>query len=496
MASRRQAALGAFWGTVERVTTQGVSFLVVLILARLLGPSAYGLVALAATIALFGQTLLGETFSEALVQAKELEPAHASSLFWLLVGAGLLAAAAVVLAADGLAGFFNQPDLAPVLRALSLLVPLTALQAVPTALFKRALNFRALAIASAGGTVIAGVTGVVLAFAGFGAWSLVANLLVQNAVLAAAIWRQSSFRPQLIYSHRHVRELWSYGQYMFLLRIAAFTFNQSPRILIGYFYDAAALGAFSLGLRIVETMIQLLALPASSVAVPVIARLRYEPTRLSRAILAATQITAMAALPAFIGFVLVAPAMVPLFFGPRWTSSVPIVQIIAVYGVAGAAALLWGGIVGGLGRPDLNLATTGAGAIVSVALMLAAAPWGLHASAIAFVVRGYITLPVMPVFIARVTGVSAWAQYRVFGPIILATATMAAAVQTLLALLGGRLHPLALLLGAVPLGAAAYVLGLFLFARPALRLGASVLGEIRPGPKPNPSDVRPADTTG
>src|SRR5215468_4164401 len=92
MASRRQAALGTIWGVVERAATQGISFVVVVVLARFLGPQTFGLVTLAATIALFGQTLIGETFSQALIQAKVLDGDHIAAIFWLLLTAGLAGA--------------------------------------------------------------------------------------------------------------------------------------------------------------------------------------------------------------------------------------------------------------------------------------------------------------------------------------------------------------------------------------------------------------------
>jgi O-antigen/teichoic acid export membrane protein len=483
VASQKQAALGAFWGTVERAATQGISFLVVLVLARLLGPENYGLVTLAATIALLGQMLLGETFSEALVQAKTLEAEHVSTLFWVLLGASLSAAASIMAAADFLSLQFEQPQLAPILRALSPLLVVTALQAVPAALFKRDLNFRALAVASTSGTVMGGLAGMTLAFAGFGPWSLVANLLTQNTIIAATIWRQSRFRPSFIYSHRHLRDLWSYGQYTFLLRIAAFTANQSPRILIGYLFGPAALGAFSLGLRIIEVMIQLLTLPSANVAVPVIAKVREEPQRLERAILSATQLTALTSAPAFFGLAAIAPILVPLVFGGHWTQSVPIVQILAIYGVVVSYVLIWNGIIGGLGRPDINLTTSVIAAVLSVSLVLLASRWGLMATSLVFVIRGYVIAPLQPFFISRLTGIRAVKQFRVLGPIVLAAAGMALAVESLLAGLGDVLTPIFLAPLAIAVGGTVYGLGLLLFARSAIRLGISILGDLRPRQK-------------
>ena len=483
MASKKQAARGTFWATVERAATQGISLVVVLILARLLGPENYGVVTLAATIALFGQTLLGETFSQALIQTKQLESEHVSSLFWVLFGAGVLATGVVLIAAGSLARLFALPQMTAILQALSPLLVFTSLQAVPTALFKRELDFRALAAASMGGTLLGGAAGIGLAFAGFGPWSLVANLLVQNAVVTAAIWRQSGFRPNFLYSHRHLKDLWSYGQYTFFLRIAAFTANQSPRILIGYLFGAPALGAFSLGLRVVEIMYQLLSLPAANVLLPVIATVRHDKKKLERAVLGSTLLTAMISVPAFVGLALIAPLAVPLVFGPQWTSSVIIVQILAAYGIIVSSGLIWGSIVAGLGRPDINLAVATMAAIVSVGLLLLMAPWGLVAAAIAFVLRGYAALPTFPFIISRLTGITLSTQARVYAPILAAAAAMALVVMTVIQELSPFLTPLEVIGIAVLCGAASYAMALYVFARPALRLGGSILADLNPRQK-------------
>ena len=480
MTSQRQATLGVFWGVIERATTQGVSFITVLLLARLLGPETYGLVTLAATIALLGQSLVGETFSQALIQQKTLEPEHASSLFWVLLGAGLAATFLQLLLADRIALVFGEAELAPILRALAPLMFMAAIQAVPAALFKRELKFRALAMASATGTVVGGVAGVALAYSGFGPWSIVASLLIQNALVTASVWRLSLFRPEVAFSSSRFFDLWSYGQYTLLLRIAAFAANQGPRILVGYLFGPLALGAFSLGLRVVEMLYQLLTLPAVNVAIAVIAKVRDDSKALERAIFEVTQLSVMVSAPIFVLLALIAPLIVPLLFGPRWTDSIEIVQILCVYGVVGACGLIWGSIVAGLGRPDITLRTTATAAAVSLGILLLTAQYGVVAASIAFVVRGYVTLPFMPIVIARLTGISALRQYRVFVPILASVAIMAVAVKTLIVLSAPFLSPLVLGVAAIASGALVYASALYIFASPALKLGASFLGHLRP----------------
>lgn len=464
----------------ERVATQGMTFAVLLILARILGPQNYGLVALAATIALFGQMLLGETFSQALIQEKNIEQAHSASLFWLLAFLGLLAAALQFLAAGWLADFFAQPAVMPILQALSPLLLLSALQAVPVALLRRELNFRAVFAASTTGTLIGGASAVAMALTGFGVWSLVANLLVQSVIVTGSIWLRSTFRPSREFSLSHLSALWFYSRHVLLQRLAAFAANQSPRLIVGYVFGPVALGAFSLGLRIIEMLYQLLVIPATNVILPLIARIRENPERLEKAILGATHMTAVLAAPVYLTLGMCAPMAIPLIFGPHWQASVPLVQILCFYGVILSCGQIWQSILGGLGRPDVAVRITIAAAVTSVGALLLSTHWGPIAAAGAFVFRGYVTLPLMPLIIARLTGVPATRQYAVFLPLALATALMAMAEELALTALAGTVTDAFLLAAVLTTGAVVYGAALYVLDRRAIQKGFSILKHLQP----------------
>jgi PST family polysaccharide transporter len=481
MALQQRASIGFLWGTAERIAVRGGSFVVAMILARILGPANYGLVILASTIALLGQTLLSETFSEALIQATDIEPQHASSVFWLLTGAGLLATVALLAGADLLAIPFGEPDLAPLLRALSPLLLLAGLQAVPMALFKRDIDFRSLAATATGGTVVGGIVGIGLAFAGAGPWSLIASMLAQAVVATAALWHRSRFRPEWSFSHTHLAELWSYGQFTFLLRLAAFVSNQSPRLLVGYLFGPEALGIFSLGLRITETLTELVGLPAANVALPVIARLRHDPVLLKKTIISATQLSAMVAIPPFLCLAVTAPFAVPLLFGPKWIAAIPMVQALSLLGIVAANALVSINILRGLGRPAVTLGVTVSGAVVTLVVFLLAAPFGFAATVIAYVIRGYSIVVSMPFVIQRLTGIDAGSQYRALAPVLLAGGVTALAAEATVIGLQGALAPIVLLAAVIVVGGVCYAAALRIFAPRAMNLGLSILAQLRPG---------------
>jgi PST family polysaccharide transporter len=237
-------------------------------------------------------------------------------------------------------------------------------------------------------------------------------------------------------------------------------------------------------LRIVEILYQLLVMPATSVIVPLIAKIRETPLRLESAILGATQLVTMVAVPVYIALAITAPIAIPMIFGEKWTDSVPLLRLLCIYGVIASCGLIWQSILGGLGRPDVALKTTMVAAVTSVTVLLLGARWGLTAAAAAFVFRGYITFPFMPLVLAKLTGIPAARQYRVFVPVAAATTVMAGAISALMAALDGRLPPPLLLATVLVAGAAAYAATLLLVARTALQKGLAMLGHIHPRQSP------------
>jgi PST family polysaccharide transporter len=280
----------------------------------------------------------------------------------------------------------------------------------------------------------------------------------------------------------HLASLWSYGQYTFVLRLAAYAANQGPRILVGYFFGAAVLGHFSVALRIVETIHQLIAVPAMNVLVPLAARYRLDRLRLHRGIIESTQLCAMVAVPAFVGLAVIAPAAMPLVFGRQWGGGAAIVQLLAAYGLIGSSAFLYRGIIAGLGRPDINLVTTLIVAVLGVALMALVAPWGPMATAAVFVARGYLIYPWLPWVVRRLCGVPTAMQLRGYGPVLCAAAIMALVMVAFQEAAAHALHPAVLVAVEVGLGTAVYTAMLYMVGRPAFRLGLTMLAVVRARP--------------
>ncbi|HEU0214277.1 MAG TPA: oligosaccharide flippase family protein, partial [Jiangellaceae bacterium] len=191
----RTAVRGLAWTMLRSVSSRLVGSLVFVVLARLLDPRAFGTIALASVFVVLLSLLVEAGFGEALIQRKEVTSSDLDTAFWLsnAMGTGL---ALIMAASAGVVGeLLGQPELAPVLRVLSLVLVLAALASVPQALLRRELAFRQIAIRGVAATLAGGAVGVGMAVAGWGVWSLVGQILANTVVGTAALWLACPWRP-------------------------------------------------------------------------------------------------------------------------------------------------------------------------------------------------------------------------------------------------------------------------------------------------------------
>ena len=184
------------WSTLESVAGQGLSFLVFLLLARILAPADFGVVAIANVYVLVAQFFIFQGLGQAIIQFDDLDDEHLDTVFWINLGVGVFFLVLTLLAAGVVQHWFAVPSLAAILRGLSPIFILAALSDVQNNLLTRRLQFRALALRTLSSYFAGGITGVVLALSGAGAWSLVGQQVVLWAVNLVALWGASDWRPR------------------------------------------------------------------------------------------------------------------------------------------------------------------------------------------------------------------------------------------------------------------------------------------------------------
>ncbi|MDZ8185818.1 MAG: MOP flippase family protein [Nostoc sp. ChiSLP02] len=402
---RQKALKGVFWSAIQNWGRQAIAFIVFALLARLLGPETFGLVASATIFLTFVGIFLDQGFSVAIVQRKELETEHLDTAFWTNLGIGLLMTIFGIAAAELVADFFSQPQLVPVIRWLSLSFVIISLSSTQEAIFQRNLDFKPLAVRELVAVCISGAVGVTMAFMGFGVWSLVSQQLVNGLVKVLVLWSASDWRPRFKFSQKHFKDLFSFGINVVGTQILNFINRRSDDLLISYFLGPVALGYYSVAYRLLIIMTQLLTGVTNQVAMPAFSRLQQEPEKLKNAFYKVTQLTSLISFPAFLGMAALAPELVRVLFGDQWLPSIPVMQVLAFIGIVHSVTYFNSTVITAMGKPEWKLKLNLMHSVANVVGFAIAVHWGIVAVAAVYVIRSYLLTPVDLWFIRKLIGI-------------------------------------------------------------------------------------------
>ena len=462
--TERKIIKGAVWASLGSWGGSLVSFLVFVVTARLLGPDAFGVVALAWLVLTFPDLFLSKTVAETIIQKEGLTAEHSNSLFWIAVLASLGLVVGVVLLTPLISTFFKSDELQSILPLFGgLLIPI-ALKAVPFGLMRRALRFKELAFASMISLLVAGFVGVTLAALGFGVWSLVALAFVEYVISLVLVWRAAAWRPTGFIHWPSVREMVPFARNTFAAAFITQVSVQFPRFIIGAYFGVVALGIYMIAWNTLERLSSILMAPVRNVALPAITETRSDVAAFQEAYTRVLTFSAQITYPVYIGAAAIAPIAVPLLFGAQWVQSGILAQIFLFIGLRSGVTELNSAVIKGFDRTDLALALSSINLVINVALVLLAIPFGLVAVAFAVLARRFITWPLSAYFVKKSCGLSVRHQFMAGLPALFAVLVMFAAVVGVGRSLGDTVPDPALLVLMVLVGVFVYGAGSFLIA--------------------------------
>ena len=341
------------------------------VLAAIVGPAEFGVMALALIYIGFIDMILQQGFVGAIIQRKVLRQSHVTSIFWLLIAfSGVLSGAGVLLGPYW-AGAYRTPVLASVIPVLSLAIPLGALGLVPTALLTRHFRIRALTVRSVASAAISSALAIPLALAGFGVWSLVAMHLSYITtstilVLAAARWR-----PTFEFRWAAARQLLPFSLSNFAARAGDFVVSQTDAIVIGLFWGPTAVGIYRLAARLVTMALEFLSGPLQFVSFPEFSKLQNNLDRLRHSLLAYTGFATILTWPFLVVLALAGP-YIPRLMGNKWAGVEYALAPLVVYGALATLTDFLGPLLKSVGRPGTLAAivwTQGALAALAFAMV-------------------------------------------------------------------------------------------------------------------------------
>ena len=461
-ATGRAIAKGAAWRLVEAAGGEGLALLVFVVMARLLVPEHFGVVALAGVVIAAAQVLLTSGLSDAIVQGEAAGDSRLATAFWLNLWLGLTLMILVMAIAHPLATLFVEPSLAPVLIALAPILPIAAAAAVLQARFVRRLAFKPIALRVLGAAAVGGVVGLGLALAGFGVWALVALQLTGTTMGLVVLILADPWRPRLVFDRQEALSLGRFALPLLGTHLTRFAGKKLDLAVLGLFVSTTSVGHYFLATRLIFALGMATHYTVATLTLPVLARLRQHAPALREAAGRTLWLASVVCLPTSLGLALVADPLVPLLFGEPWRPSVLPLRILAALGIAYALCLVAGQILVAAGRPALFFRLTLANAALFLVMVSAAAPFGLAAVALAGGLANVLMLPGYIAAVDRTVGLDGFIREQ--APIWVAAAIMTAGVLAADAGIGRGLEPpLRLGLG-IATGVVAYAGALCLLA--------------------------------
>ncbi|WP_158507157.1 lipopolysaccharide biosynthesis protein [Subtercola sp. Z020] len=382
------------WNAIALVGRQGIILVASVILARLLGPTAYGIVAQANVYIALTTLLLDQGLTAALISQKKITRDTAGAAATVNLGLAVVFILVTVPLAGPVASFLNTPELVSVLPVLALGLILKSIAIVPRMLLMRTLNFKSIAYSDVGSAVLGGVLGILAALLGFGYWAIVVQLVASD-LLAAIILYVAARPPLPNLRMRALGDSIGFGTRVFIGNLIAFASRNIDNVLVGKFFGSQQLGYYSLAYKVLLTPIQMVGQVVTRVLFPAISRVRDNHAEVSRLILRSTRGISFIAFPlmAFIG--VSAEDTIGFFLGASWLPAVLVLQVLSVTGARQAVTAVNAPVLLGLNRSDIHLRFNIAAAIVQIAGMIAGLPWGIVGVAVGYTIAGILLTPVI-----------------------------------------------------------------------------------------------------
>lgn len=354
---KRSVLSGLKWNTMSVVATKSTDFIVMLILARLLVPEAYGIVGMAMLVVGMLEVVSDMGLYNALIQRKEddLTETRYSSAFWFLLTISLtFVLCFYFFISPAGASFYNEPRLVPILNALSIYLFFNISSIIPRVILTRKLNFKTLVTITFLGTAISSAVAIIMALVGFGVWSLVAKYIVGSGVILASYWLKVGWRPSFVFQKSVLIDMAGYSTFTQLNGILHFFRKNLDYLIIGKLVSSHMLGIYTLAFMLSLTLKSQLYSIFNKVFFPVYSKLQDNPEQIKKYYLQTMRMTAIVTFPISIVFIGLAEEIILFFFGDAWLEAAQPLRVLSVASMIFAISGTPAEVLKGIGKPSIS----------------------------------------------------------------------------------------------------------------------------------------------
>jgi len=327
---KNKTVKGASWSFIDSIAGQGITFLVGLVLARLLTPEEYGLIGIITIFIAVFNSIVDSGFSNALIRKNDAKDIDYNTVFISNLVVSVMLFGVLFLCAPAISKFFDQPQLIPLLRVMGSIVIINAFAIIQRTIFVKKVDFKTQTKVSLISSIASGAVGIGMAVGGWGVWSLVGQQISRQFLNSAFLWLFSNWYPKLQFSFQSFKELFNFGWKLLVSGLIDTVWREIYQVVIGKWYAPATLGQYTRAQQFASICSSNLTTVVQRVSYPVLSSVQDDKERLKNGYKGIIKVTMLLTFTLMLGLAAVAKPMVLALIGEQWLPCVPFLQIICL----------------------------------------------------------------------------------------------------------------------------------------------------------------------
>ena len=469
---KKKTVKGVAWTSLNQFLNVGLGFVISVILARLLSPNDYGLLAMIGVCNAIAFAFLDSGFAGALVRKPNLTEDDTTTAFFFNLMAGVILFGILWLVAPWVSVFYDKPILTPLVRAEGSLLIVSSFKIVQQTQLTRALNFRAKMIIRVVANICGGITGIVAAYSGLGVWSLVAMHIADSMISLVLLWINSPWRPRGKWSKTSFRYLWGYGSKLLASGLLDTIYGNIYPIVIGKFYSAADLGQYTRAKGYAALPSGTLTGVIQQVSFPVLSQIQEDDVRLGNNYRRMLRFTVFIVFPVMMGMAALAYPLVISLVTDKWAQCVPYLQVICFASMWYPVHSINLNLLQVKGRSDLFLRLEIIKKALITVVIFVCVPFGIMGICCGAIFTSLACLAINTYYTGKLINVGFVRQMMDMTPTLLASLAMGAVVYFAVMPFDNNWVKLAI---GIPLGAAFYLAIAKIFRMPELQEALDII---------------------
>lgn len=418
MSLKEKAVVGVFWTFIQQFSVQGVGFFVSIILARLLMPNEFGLIAMISLFISLGNLLINSGMSQSLMRTQDVDDDDYSSVFYFNLLVSVFIYAIVYFSAPYISSFYNQDILKFIIRIYSINFFINALSIIQITKLTKQLNFKLQTFISIPSTIISSIIGVLMAYNGFGVWSLVFSTLSQSIISTILYWYYGKWMPSLSFKINKIKKHWKFGYKLLFSGLLDTIFNNVFSIIIGKFFSISQVGYYQRAESLKQFPVSNLILILDKVTYPLLSTIQNDDYRLKSVYSKILQMILFIIAPLLIFSAVLAEPIFRFLFTEKWLSAVPYFQVLCVNGILYPIHAYNLNILVIKGRSDLFLKLEIYKTLILTIIILISFQWGIYGLLFGGIISSIAAFFINTYYTKKLINYSAFDQFKDLFPTV------------------------------------------------------------------------------